>query len=295
MKTASCILYGTLLSALSIGAATARPISVKLTGHVSGVTGGDIYLGGQVQLNEAVTATYTYDTSAPDLDASGNGAYELPVADGAAVRIVIGTFVFESDSASQITASVSPSSELGPGGWSLTSSPNKPLPDGTLVDWIQVYFGDYTGTGFTSDALPDGAPDVQAFDYRRIIVSGAPWGAMEVDVDIDSAELVPPAIEISPASGKFLSQQHFDAAVLLPIGAQVTSMQASVNGSPVALSYPGTCQLVPPNSLGRPAILCPNAHTILASSTSDTKIDWRVTLADGTVYTDYVDWTRIPQ
>ena len=56
----------------------------------------------------------------------------------------------------------------------------------------------------------------------------------------------------------------------------ITSLQASVGGNPIALSYPGTCQLAAANSAGRVAVICPNASAVLASSentlTAETKV-----------------------
>jgi hypothetical protein len=107
-------------------------------------------------------------------------------------------------------------------------------------------------------------------------------------------ELLPPAIEVSPTAGSFLPQQHFDAAALLPIGgASVATMQASVGGVSLGLNYPGACQLAPPNSSGRAALLCPGADTALASLQGITQVDWNVTLIDGSSFTQSVQWNLI--
>jgi hypothetical protein len=70
-------------------------------------------------------------------------------------------------------------------------------------------------------------------------------------------------------------------------------MQASVGGSPLPLNYPGSCQLAPPNSVGRPAILCPDAYTVLSQLGGATQIQWQVGLADGTFLNQTVDWKLI--
>jgi hypothetical protein len=104
-----------------------------------------------------------------------------------------------------------------------------------------------------------------------------------------------PAIEVSPSAGSFLPQQHFDAAVLLPLGgaAVVATMQASVGGTALALNYPGTCQLATPFNSGRAALLCPGADAALTSLQGITQIDWLVTLSDGSSYTQSVQWNLV--
>jgi hypothetical protein len=295
MKTALTILYSILLAGLGMGSASAQSISVKLTGNVASWSDSAGVLGGQVATGQTVTATYTYDASTPDLHPSpSTGRYEPSTAQGAGVRVDIGSLTFESNSSSAISVDVYPVPQGGTGGgyFSLVSLFNEPLANGTSVDQIAIVFASGNTTPI-SDALPSDPPNVQDFGFRRIRIVGAGYG-MEVQAEITSAELVLPTIEVSPAAGSFLRQQRFDAAVLLPAGAQASSMQASVNGNPVALSFPGTCQAVLPNSVGLPAILCPDAHAVFATMTGDTTVEWEVTLTDGTVYEDSVIWNLLP-
>ena len=70
-------------------------------------------------------------------------------------------------------------------------------------------------------------------------------------------------------------------------------MQASVAGTPLALNYPGTCQLAPANNAARPALLCPGADAALVSLQGVTQIDWQVTLTDGSLLTQSVQWNLI--
>jgi hypothetical protein len=76
-------------------------------------------------------------------------------------------------------------------------------------------------------------------------------------------------------------------------GASVATMQASVGGNPLALNYPGTCQLPAPTSSGRAALLCPGADAALVSLQGITQIDWQVTLTDGSSFTQSVQWNLI--
>lgn len=289
MKTAAQLLCGTLLAALAMNSASAEPVTVKFTGQVVGWSGTAV---GQVSIGQSVTAMYSYDTRTPDLNADPTfGLYRPAAAQGASVRVDIGPLVFESLPTSRFEATVIPPSQQPPRGmWVFQSFQNKPLDNGSSVDIIGFGFGD-NGTVLTSDALPSTAPDLQLFPYRELIVQGA---QLNVRVEIASAELVPATIEISPSAGRFLNQQRFDAAVLLPVGAQVSSMHASVLGTPIALSFPGTCHLLPPNSMGRPALLCPDAHNAVASIMGEFDVNWQVTLTDGSVLHNYVTWSRNP-
>src|SRR5262249_11704344 len=160
---------------------------------------------------------------------------------------------------------------------------------------IRVDFYDLTGQWPTSDDPPDGAPMLASFEASQISVMGPPnENYYFISIAIDSVALLAGSAEVSPAAGTFLPQQHFDAAVLLPAtSAPIATMQASVAGTPVALSYPGTCQLAPANTTGRPALLCPGADTALTSLQGVTQIDWLVTLTDGSLLTQSVQWNLI--
>jgi hypothetical protein len=180
----------------------------------------------------------------------------------------------------------------------LNSSENKPLPAGgwgagSAVYWLLFDCEDYSGQAPATDALPATAPDPSSV-YCEISVAGVQNGyQFEVRAVVETATLVPPALTISPAGGSFLSQQRFDAAVFLPLGSQIASAQASAGGNALPLSYPGTCQLIPANGSTRPAILCPDAHTVLPTA-AGLPIDWHVELADGTLLDESADWTLVP-
>lgn len=235
MKTAAQMFCGTLLSALAMNSAFAEPVTVKVTGQVTSWRDSGA-LGGQVVVGQPITATYSYDTTTPDLDASPTfGLYRPTAANGASVRVEVGALVFESLPTSQFEAVVSvvqPPPNVS-GFWVFQSFQNKPLDNGAPVDWIAFGFRD-DGTVITSDALPTTAPDLQAFPYRELFVNSA---QMEVRMNITSAELVPASIEISPSAGRFLDQQRFDAAVLLPVGAQVSGMQVTLTDGSVLHNY----------------------------------------------------------
>src|SRR5262249_2822844 len=139
-------------------------------------------------------------------------------------------------------------------GFANAASP--PPPSWVAAINIALYGSAANGQGWpTSSGLPTDLPT------QQIQMLGIGWGAITTQTFygvIDTVSLVP-ALTISPASSNFIAQQSFDAVVLLSSQVSVTSMQASVAGTPIPLSYPGTCQLAAPNNAGRLALVCPNA------------------------------------
>ncbi len=178
--------------------------------------------------------------------------------------------------------------------FSFSSYPNKPLPSGASVESIGFALLDNDGTAFSSDeAARDGIRhrgfrDPGADHHRRSS------NHYEVSLDVETVEIVPTAIDVSPASGFLLAQQNFDAAVFLPDDAIPRACRSVAGGTVLPLDLSGTCQVLPPSSEGKRAILCPDAHAALTSFTGNTKVSWRVTLANGDVAVKSVDWDLIP-
>ena len=297
MKTASSFLCFALLSALAIEPAFAEPVTVKITARVYGWNDSAGVFNGQIPWGSLISGTYSYDTEAPTYPQNGPGAYR-PLGTQASISLRSGTFVFESVPESQFDLAVEPIGTLGStdGRLRISSVGNRPLAPGVWVNGITFTFIDPTGQEPTSTALPAGAPDLQRFTENDLRIQGndSSFHNFEVWAQIETAELVPPAIEVSPGKGNFLAQQRFDAALLLPVGSQIATMQASAGGTPLPLSYPGTCSLAPPNSANRPAILCPDAHTVLTTLGAGTPVSWHVELADGTLLDESVQWRLIP-
>jgi len=295
MKHLSWIACCTLLTGLGSGTLAAQPISVQITGHLIGWQDNSGLLGPYLPVPLPVTATYTYDPSGP-VTPSGPNQYSLS-SSSASIVVSAGPFTFQTGPASILQARVSqgvPGSTWGE--VTLQGFQNPPLPNGVNVGFIGVTFLDSTAQWPTSAFLPTGAPNLTDFTNSQIAISGAdPTNAFfQITIQIDSAQLVPPQIEVSPQTGSFIPQQHFDAAVLLPLGAaQVATAQASIGGNPLPLNYPGTCQLATPTNSGRAALLCPGADAALVSIQGITQIDWRVTLTDGSAFTQSVQWNLI--
>jgi hypothetical protein len=293
----SLILGAALLSGVFAQGAVANVITVKVTAHVVGWSDSYGTLGGQINVGQVITGTYTYDTGTPVQ--SQIPAQYLPTSPPANITISAGAFTFQSLSTSQFQISVVPGKGTSsPGMLRIESWNNKPLtgvpyPD---VNDIQFTFMDPSGQWPTSSALPTGAPTLQnlSASQSQILISGTYFN---VQAQIDSVALSPLTLEVSPASGSFAAGQHFDIALLLPAGTQVASMLGTVSGNPTPqFNYPGPgpCVLGPQNSAGRPVILCPNGNAFLATLGSGvSRVNFQVTLVDGTILYQNVAWNLV--
>jgi hypothetical protein len=291
MKAAILLVSSVVASAFAFGTASAEPVRVKVTARINVINDPSQALHGKLVIGQRVTGVYVYNTNTPNQSPfPGQGQYQ-PFANEARMRFVTGSLVFESAQPTQgISITVLPQATFGDGLFSMGSNDNKPLADGTLVNAIQVELRGQ-GNVTQSEALPAVAPELANYFTRDVVLVGFGAGeSFSVRARIETAELVvTPAIEVSPAAGNFVQGQHFDAALLLPRNSDVANAHATAGGTPLPLSYPGSCQLLAPNSEGKPALLCAGADAVLPL-TAGAPIDWTVELTNGTVLTETVDW-----
>ena len=293
MKKAALLLGGLLLSAFVAVPAVAETVRVRVTARVSNLYDPGGLLAGKVALGQRVTGTYVYNTNTPNTSPfpDVSGEYR-PYANEARMRFAMGSLVFESQQPTQgITISIGSQAKGGSGHFIMASTDNKPTADGSFVNYIRM---DLHGMGNVteSSSLPTVAPIFRTYQPRSLSISTSNYN---IDADLETAEIiVPDAIVVSPASGTFAANQHFDAAVILPRNAVVQTAQATTaNGSWLPLNYPGSCQLQPQVGTGRPSLLCMGADAVLDVQPG-APILWTVTLTNGTVYTETVNWTRAP-
>jgi hypothetical protein len=291
MRNMFYTLGAVLLSGLFAQGAAASAITVQVTGHV--VEWGDSYgvFGGKMNLGQTITGTYTYDT---DTLESGLGYYR-PSSPPANVTVSAGAFTFQSAPTSGFEISIQQGAgPNSPGGVQIYSFNNQPLPTGQAVEQIQFLFTDPSGQWPTSVALPTGAPTLQNLSASQVNIYGEYFNVVAV---IDSVTLLPPALEVSPASGNFVPGQHFDIALLLPAGVTVASVRSIVNGSQLPqVLYPGQACAPGPQNASRTVIICNSGDQLLAvlgGSAGVTQVDWQVTLGDGTVVNQNVTWNLL--
>lgn len=297
MKTAVLFLSGLVLSALLSGPASAEVVRVRLTARVTNVSDSGNALGGKVVLGQRVTGLYVYNTNTPNQsDDPGWGDY-LPYANEARLRFAIGSLVFESNQPTQgIRIQVHPERNGGGGQFIMGSEDNKPLTNGATVDFIWMEFNG-SGNITQSPALANAAPILTQYYTKQVMINGSSaLGGYNVDIQIEAAERLgaTEGIVVSPASGTFAANQHFDASVILPRNTQVQHANARVNGNFLPLSYPGSCQFQPQVGTGRPSLLCPGADAVLSTIPAGAPIEWTVELTNGTTYTETVNWELAP-
>jgi len=310
MKTAASMLLGVLVLLLRMDFAAATVITVNVSGHVRYAGVSDV-LSDQIFTGQAISASYTYDTNTPDINPPDPFGWYQPNVPPAGVSVTIGQLTFQTVAPSSPTYPSQPApvqinvAPTGPASqFTIRSVSNQVLKSGmpvtsVTVEQIYIAFTDRTGQWPTTMALPTGAPTPPSFEMSGIGLMGSlPGGGFNVDIQIDSVTLVPTTFGISPTAGDFLMPQHFDAAIVLPMGMQVASVQASVGGNPVPyLSYPGQCSLVP-SPFNQSEIVCPNASQVLIEHfrppMTTTPVTWQVTLTDGTVMTQDILWNLKP-
>jgi hypothetical protein len=291
MKAAVIVLSGVVASAFALGTASAEPVRVKLTARISEINDPNVALHGRLVIGQRVTGVYVYNTNTPNESPfPGSGLYR-PFAGEARMRFATGSLVFESAQPTQgIMIGTFPQNEFSSGQFFMDSNDNKVLTDGTVVNNIHVEFAGQ-GNVTQSLALPAAAPELTAYFTREVVLSGNSAGSsFQVRAQVEASELVvTPALEVSPAAGAFVPGQHFDAALLLPRGSVVANAHALAGGTVLPLSYPGSCQLLAPNSEGKPGLLCAGTDAVLPIA-AGAPIEWTVELTNGTILTETVDW-----
>jgi hypothetical protein len=293
MKKAALLLGGLLLSALVSGPALAEVVRVRLIARVSQVDDPSHYLGGKIVAGQRLTGLYVYNTNTPNQSPGPAVGEYRPYANEARVRFVSGSLVFESEQPTQGIEIVVGTHDR----FSIDSIDNKQLANGgAAVELIQIeLLGD--GNVNQTVALPNVAPDLTQYSTKEVRISTyyppEIGGGYSIVADLESAELiVPEAVVVSPASGTFAANQHFDAAVILPRNSVVQNAHAMANGQ-LLLTYPGNCQLQSQVGTGKPSLLCPGADAAL-SVEPGAPIEWTVELTNGTIYTETVNWDRAP-
>lgn len=277
---------GACLVALGLAAedASAEVITIAVTGHITNIN--DTSLG--VTVGQAVTGTYSYDTATPvsgPAPVGGTGdAYTLAAPPANIGVSVVGGSTYQATStwSQQILVT-------GTGGNDFAYMAFNPASSGPPE--ILLSYNDHTNQWLSPPALPTTLPTLSSQLSGSISIY--PPGSSGFSANIDTVTQVP-SITVSPANGEFIAQQNFDAVLLLSAQLSVASMQASVNGTAIGLSYPGTCQLAAANNAQRAAVICPNASAVLAGlGGNPVTVNWLITLADGSTLTQAVVWNLV--
>jgi hypothetical protein len=294
MKKAALLLGGLIVSAFVSGTAAAEVVRVRLTARVTHVDDPSGYLHGNVVVGQRMTGVYVYNSNTPNQSSEPDVGEYRPYANEARVRFVSGSVVFESQQPTQgIEILITPNDYFH-----INSFDNKSLVNGgAAVDQIQIAL-EGNGNVNQTVALPAAAPNLAQYSTKQVTISThyppESGGGYTVRAEIEAAELVVPnQVVVSPGSGTFAANQHFDAAVILPRNSVVSNAHAMANGVLLPLTYPGSCQLQPQVGTGRPSLLCPGADAVLSLQPGE-PIEWTVELTNGTIYTETVNWNLAP-
>lgn len=275
MQKVVCLAICAVALGLGVNVASADVLTLVVTGHVGSVS--DSSLG--ITVNQGVTATYSYDTSTLP---SSTGVYQ-PASPPANITVAVAggpTYQSQNNWTFQITVS-------DPGfpmfGYTATSPSSSSGGATTLL----VGYYDPQSQWLIPPALPTTAPPFNG----SILVN--PPNSSGFTVQMDSVTLAP-SITVSPSNSSFIAQQNFDAVLLLSAQLSVSSLQASVGGTSIGFSYPGTCQLAAANGAQRTALICPNAAAVLAGlGGGPVTINWLITFADGSTAQQSVIWNLV--
>lgn len=184
------VVFGALLaSLLCTSIASAQTVTIKLEATVTYIADRDNMLGGQVQIGDRITGTYSYDLSTPDSNGlstvgdyySSTGGFDLML-NGQPYRTSQGVpYAFLVEMVNN---------HYGFDNYLLRSYANQPNAWGG-VQHVSWQLDDPTMTALSSEALLTGPPDVGAF--------GSSWGwASRV------ARTTTTAISSTPRSTRYL-------------------------------------------------------------------------------------------
>ncbi len=294
------VLGVSLLLALPAGSAVAEILTVRVMAHVVQLDDPENVLGGQVSVGQTVQGSYTYETTAADRapwDTTWGSYVQTP--EQGHTNFVIGSHVFETDPASpdywMYHVQVYGSPEAGnPDSITIASQNNKLLSNGATVSILTIDFSDFSGTALSSDQLPVGAPDLNSFGSRSIYISGSDPsltnGWYNVMLEIDALE-VAPALQLSPASSRFVRTQHINAAAFVKsTGVAISNLRGNINGAALPASYVDQCLQVS-NNQNRGVISCPDIIPLLANGINN--VEMTVDLPDGSSISADADWEII--
>jgi hypothetical protein len=191
LRTIFAVLLCGFLPAVSSG----DLITIGLTGNVSQIDDQYNFFGGQIQIDDTVTGTYTYDTSVLDSEPCdpSRGRY-WHYSPPCGVSVSINGFNFRTDPNNvRFLFGIVNNGSGGEDIYWFHSYSNSPLPNGTLVDSIGWQIEDYSGTALSSDALPITAPDLTNWTRNYgldIHGDGRVW-PYYIAVEVTSAVLIP--------------------------------------------------------------------------------------------------------
>jgi hypothetical protein len=155
----------------------AEPVTFEISATVYNIYDPGNAFQNTVALGDKITGTYTIDIAVPDMEPDPQyGHYVFdPISPQLGFDLFVNNNSLKSDPYTTSHIYEADTINSSEDHFSLFSHGNMPLSNGSSVDDIFIDLFDPTGLALTSDALSAQAPNVAAFDYHDIHVSGNAW------------------------------------------------------------------------------------------------------------------------
>jgi hypothetical protein len=171
--------------------AKAELITIAISGHVTAVN--DMYsnLNSQINIGDAITGTYTYDSAIADAAPSPESGLYYNAGNPCGISLYIDGFDFKTDPTNVDFLVSIGNWATGDKTYVLRSYNNLPLSSGDPIVHILWQLNDSTGTALSSDDLPLTAPDLSKWNVNGLTIDIARGGTGTIQGIITSAVLVP--------------------------------------------------------------------------------------------------------
>jgi hypothetical protein len=198
---------GAVVLCAALAPVRAEWITIAISGQVTSVSDQYNHFGGQISVGTPITGTYTYDSSTPDSYPSdfSYGQY-WNYTPPAGVSLNVGGLNFRTNPDNVEFAVTVNNNNLGEDSYSIWSTKNLSLSDGTLVQSISWYLNDPTGTTLSSDALLLTAPELGKWGYNSLNISTDRTFGISARITSATPE---PATAFLLGLGALLMRKHF--------------------------------------------------------------------------------------
>ena len=170
--------------------AQATLITIAIEAEIYSVGDPYNFFGGNIKVGDIIKGSYSYDTDTPDSSPSVTvGRYEYSPPHTHGIFLSISGFDFETDMSNvDFRIDIFNDSISGSDAYGLISYSNLPLVSGTNVDVIWWWLEDYSATALTSDALSTKAPDIDVWQFNRLMIHGPDRGkSFSIEAHVISA------------------------------------------------------------------------------------------------------------
>ncbi len=188
-KSVSRIALVILLCGFLPAVSSGQLITISISGQVTNISDPCSHLENKIHIGDTITGTYTYDSATLDSNpdtTEGLFEYNTPPA---GIYLSVGGFEFKTDINRVDFLLAVTNNNLTGDYYNILSRNNLPLPNGTLVQYINWELYDPTGIALSSDALPLTAPDLSKWNSNLLRITHD--RDFTIDATVTSAVLIP--------------------------------------------------------------------------------------------------------